>query len=101
MPTTQTHEELPDGDDVMFARTGVTDIFGKLDDELPPIRISGDVLDHMRRNARAAGVNFSEYVRNKLYVGEYGIEHIKSLREEQFMRVMGNAAVMPSIRGAK
>ena len=80
-------------DDAFLARTGVTDIFGKLDDETPTVRISGDVLDRMRRNARAAGVPFSEYFRNKIYVGEYGYEHVKSMREAQFERAMGIAPI--------
>lgn len=78
-------------DTPMEARTGVTDIFGKLDDDLPSIRINGEVLDLMRRNARAAGCNLSEYIRNKLYVGEFGYEHVASLRDQQLRRVIGNA----------
>ena len=97
MPDTlQFHSE----DDIREARSGVSDIFGKLDDEIPPIRISGDFLDICRRNARAAGCNLSEYLRNKLYVSELGIDHVRSLREQHFSRVMGNASQMTGKDGA-
>ena len=87
--------ELDDDDLSNFARNATSDIFGKLDDEIPPIRINGDVLDRMRRSAREAGCNLSEYLRNRLYVCEYGFEHISSLREQQLRRVIGNASQMP------
>ena len=90
MPAIDHYPEL-----TAFSRGVTSDIFGKLDDEIPPIRINGDVLDHMRRSARAAGCNLSEYLRNRLYVCEYGFDHINSLREQQLRRVMGNASQMP------
>lgn len=97
--TSNTNEQ-PDGCPAMLARTGISDIFGKLDDDLPTIRINGDVLDLMRRNARAAGISFSEYLRNKIYVAEYGYEHIKSMREANFLRSLGNAPInAPHIPG--
>lgn len=87
--------EFDDDDLNQCSRNASSDIFGKLDEEIPPIRINGDVLDHMRRSARAAGCNLSEYLRNRLYVCEYGFEHINSLREQQLRRVVGNASQMP------
>ena len=87
--------------DALEARNGASDIFGKLDDEIPPIRINGDALDQMRRNARAAGCNLSEYLRNKLYIAEFGFDHINSLREAQLRRVMGIASQTPSEGGDK
>lgn len=91
-PIAPAQGENPLADEVVLARTGVTDIFGKLDDDLPPVRMNGDVMDDIRRSARAAGCSLSEYVRNMLYIGVYGFEHINSLREAQLRRVMVNAA---------
>lgn len=101
MPITPAPPEQPLADEVVLARTGVTDIFGKLDDNLPEIRMNGDVVDQMRRNARAAGMNLTEYARYKIYVGEYGFDHVNSLREEQLRRAMGNAGSMQGIGGLK
>lgn len=101
MPITpDCNEELPSEGDA-FSRTGVTDIFGKLDDHLPEIRMNGDVVDQMRRNARAIGMNLTEYARYKIYVGEYGFEHVNSLREKQLRRAMGIAPSMQGIGGLK
>ena len=85
-----------DADRPMFSRTGASDIFGKLDEELPPIRINGDALDAIKRKAREVGMNLSEYVRTRLYVDAFGVDHVTSLYEDRIRRVIGNASPTPS-----
>lgn len=82
-------------DNPALARTATSDIFGKLDDELPPIRIHGDVRTELRRRATANHMNETEYLRNLIYVGMYGIDHVVSLHADRLRCAMGNAKQMP------
>lgn len=83
-------------DDVMFSRTAQSDVFGKLDAELPPVRISGDVLVEVHRLASAAGMSVSEFLRTLVHVKVYGIDHVLSLQADRLRRAMGNAEQMQS-----
>lgn len=74
-----------------LARTASADIFGKLDSELPPIRINGDVLEAAHRVAHDSGMGITEFVRTLLYVRVYGLEHVLSLKEDRIRRATGNA----------
>ena len=79
-----------------MARTAAADIFGKLDAELPPIRINADTLADVHRAATDAGMGVTEFVRTLLYVRVYGLEHVLSLKESRIRRAMGNAEQMGS-----
>jgi predicted DNA binding CopG/RHH family protein len=74
------------------ARTPTSDIFGKLDDEIPPIRVNGDALLAIKRKATANGMTLSEYVRLRLYVDVCGLEHVLMLQENRTRRATGNAS---------
>jgi hypothetical protein len=80
-----------------FARSAQSDVFGKLDMELPPVRINGDVLAEVQRLASAAGMNVSEYLRTLVHVKVYGIDHVLSLQAARLRRAMGNVEQKPSI----
>lgn len=79
-----------------FARSANSDIFGKLDAELPPVRVNADTLADVHRAASDAGMGVTEFVRTLLYVRVYGIEHVLSLKESRIRRAMGNAEQMGS-----
>lgn len=85
-----------DPDDGAFARAAQSDVFGKLDDEIPPIRINGDVRIELRRLAAASQMNESEFVRNLCHVRVYGLEHVLRLQAERLQRAVGNAEQMQS-----
>ena len=79
-----------------FARGTQSDVFGKLDAELPPVRINSDVLTEVHRLASAAGMNVSEYLRTLVHVKVYGIDHVLNLQADRLRRAMGNEEQMPS-----
>lgn len=87
-----------DGDG-LAARTPTSDVFGKLDDELPQVRINADALLEIKRKATANDMTLSEYVRTRLYVDVFGLEHVLSLHEQRIRRATGNA-VQPAGGGA-
>ncbi len=79
-----------------FARGPQSDVFGKMDDELPPIRISGDVRIEVRRLAAEAHMTESEFVRNLVHVRCFGIDHVVSMQAERLRRATGNAEPLQS-----
>lgn len=97
-----THDdESKDTDQVMFARSGQSDVFGKLDCELPTLRFNSDADFELERRWRASGMGSkSEYIRTVLYVNLFGIEHIANLQAERVRRAIGNAMEAPRKGGA-
>ena len=87
---------MPVNEEIMFSRSAQSDVFGKLDSELPPVRINGDVLVEVHRLASAAGMSISEYLRTLVHVKVYGIDHVLSLQADRLRRAMGNAEAMQS-----
>lgn len=80
-----------------FARSANSDIFGKLDAELPPVRVNADTLADVHRAAHDAGMNVTEWLRTQLYVTLYGVDHVLSLTEQRLRRVIGNGKQMPPV----
>lgn len=81
------------------ARNPTSDLFGKLDDELPQVRINSDALLEVKRKAAANDMTLSEYIRTRLYVDVFGLDHVLSLHEQRIRRATGNA-VQPASGGA-
>lgn len=79
-----------------FARGSQSDVFGKLDAELPPVRINADVLTEVHKLASSAGMNVSEYLRTLVHVKVYGIDHVLNLQADRLRRAMGNEEQLPS-----
>jgi hypothetical protein len=77
------------GPDGFFSRTPGRDIFGPLDDHLPEVRIPAEVKLDAMRAANSAGLDLTAYLRERLYVGLYGAEHIGRLYQERARRVQG------------
>ncbi len=82
---------------IALARTAQSDLLGKLDDELPTLRINGDAMVELERRWRASGVgSLSEYRRLVLYTNLFGEEHVANLYAARIRRVVGNA---PTLQG--
>jgi hypothetical protein len=85
---------MADGDDndlPMFSRTPGRDIFGKLDDKLPEVRIPGEVKLAAERAAAEEGLDLTAWMRELVYDALYGPEHVASLYRARMERVRGNA----------
>mgnify|MGYP006136744973 CR=1 FL=1 len=87
-----TNGEHGDGGTPQFARAPTSDVFGKLDDELSPIRINSEALLEIKRKANDNGMTLAEYVRTRLYVDVFGIEHVLILHENRIRRATSNAS---------
>lgn len=74
----------------LAARSPTSDVFGKLDDELPQVRINSDALLEIKRKAASHDMTLSEYIRIRLYVDVFGLEHVLSLNENRIRRATGN-----------
>lgn len=78
------------------SRSGNSDIFGPLDDEIV-IRISGDVKLDLMRRARLLGYpNHSEYLRMLAAKDIYGEAHVISLVTK---RILGDTANVLRVTG--
>lgn len=86
-----TPEEELDADRPQFSRTPGRDIFGKLDDKLPEIRIPGHVKLEAENAAHELGLDITSWLRELVYESLYTAEHLGSLYESRARRVRGNA----------
>lgn len=74
------------------SRTPGRDIFGKLDDHLPEIRIPFEVKQDAERAAREDGCgDLTTWMRELVYGRLYGPDHVGSLYAARSRRVTGNA----------
>lgn len=78
-------------DSPMQARTATRDIFGKLDDSIPEVRVPHQVLLDAQARAAELGLDLSAFLRENLYSTLYGPEHVGMLYQERSRRVLGNA----------
>jgi hypothetical protein len=92
-------------DSAARARTAAKDIFGKLDAEIPTIRINSEVLIVLQRKAAALHMTLSEFVRTRLEVDAFGKEHILNMHAEVLERACGNARqaddTLPPVRSTR
>lgn len=77
-----------------FARGPQSDVFGKLDAELPALRIDSETLLKLHQEAHEAGVNVSEFARTVLRVRAWGSEHVQNVNADRMRRVIGNAGTL-------
>ena len=89
--TDRTVGELIEDETPQFMRTPGRDIFGKLDDNLPEVRIPHDVKRDAEQAAAALGLDLTAYLRENLYASLYGPAHVASLYEDRARRALGNA----------
>lgn len=78
-------------DSPMQARTPGRDIFGKLDDKVPEVRVPHQVLLDATARAAELGLDLTGFLRENLYSNLYGPEHVGMLYEERSRRARGNA----------
>lgn len=82
-------------DRTAWGRAGETSPLGKLDDDLPTIRLANETKALLLVQATKAGLNVSEYVRTWLEIHVHGEEHLKSLYADKLRRVSGKEASTP------
>lgn len=98
---------MPDYDDEFsnhhneFARSSATDAFGKLDNELPPVRIDDQTLIELQRLANESRMNLSEFIRTVVRVRVWGFEHLQTVANDRLRRAVGNVEQMPSTGESK
>lgn len=80
--------------DIEFARTASSDVFGKLDAELQAIRIDSETLMQLHRVSHDIGVSVSELVRDVLRARVWGVNHVETVNAERIRRVIGNAGTL-------
>ena len=76
----------------MLSRSGNTGLLGKLTAKIPDIRIAESTRDELERQAHAAGLGLSEYVREVLILRAHGVDMVRSLYEERLRQVAGMSA---------
>jgi len=87
-------EEFPE-EEAVFARSSATDAFGKLDNELPPVRIDDQTLIELQRLANESRMNSLKFIRTVVRVRVYGLEHLQTVANDRLRRAVGNAEQMP------
>jgi len=77
-----------------FARTAAADVFGKLDAEIPAIRIDSDTLIKLHQAANELGISISELVRVTARIRVWGEDHVETVSRNHLKRIMGNAGTL-------
>jgi hypothetical protein len=80
--------------DIEYARTASSDVFGKLDDEIPAIRIDNETILRLHKEAHECGMNVTEFCRTVLRGRVWGSEHIETVNAERIRRAIGNAGTL-------
>jgi hypothetical protein len=78
-------------DATMRQRTPTRDIFGKLDEKLPEVRVPAEVKIAAERAAAEMGLDLTTWLRELAYDALYGAEHVAMLYQSRMERVRGNA----------
>jgi len=76
------------------SRNASSDVFGKLDDEIPAIRIDNETILRLHKEAHACGMGFTEFCRTVLRGRVWGAEHIETVNAERIRRAIGNAGTL-------
>lgn len=74
----------------LFARSGITSPFGGMTAEIPKLRVPEDTKEILEKEARKAGLNFSEFVRYVLMVRAHGVKAMVSMEQERLRIIAGN-----------
>lgn len=88
------HEESPD---LRFARTPGRDVFGKLDDRLPEIRVPFEIRQLAERAAHEEGVDLSTWMRDLFYARLLTPEHVARMYQQRAERALGNAVQIQAL----
>lgn len=93
-------DQESDTDDSAYSRGAYSDVFGKLDDEVPAIRIDNETMLRLHKEAHDCGMQLSEFCRTVLRGRVWGEEHVLTVSADRFRRAIGNAGKMPRNGGA-
>lgn len=72
-----------------FSRSGISSPLGGMTAEIPKIKIPEETKEILDKQARAAGLNTSEYVRKLLMIQAHGIDMLLSLEKRQLHVIAG------------
>lgn len=77
--------------DPAFSRSGVTHPTGKLTEQIPAVRISGETKERLEGQARQVNLTLQEYVRELLTIRAHGEEEIRSMYLNRVAGVSGSS----------
>lgn len=72
---------------------------GKLDCELPKIKVPERLYDDVYKNASSLGMSMSEYMREALMIQLYGAEYVASLYQQRTLSIAQIGAPAGEERG--
>lgn len=72
-----------------LSRNGSTHPLGKLSAKISEFRVSEVTHEELERQARAAGLNLTEYVREVLMIRAHGVDMVRKLYEHRLCLVSG------------
>ena len=76
-----------------FSRSGVSSPLGKLTEQIPAIRVSGETKDILERDASRAGMALNEFVRELLDIRAHGLEAVHRMHDARLQVVSGTSPV--------
>ncbi|OGT57551.1 MAG: hypothetical protein A3E01_08415 [Gammaproteobacteria bacterium RIFCSPHIGHO2_12_FULL_63_22] len=81
----------PSRRDPAFSRNGSTSPFGKLTEQIPAIRLSGETKAALEHEARRVGLPLQEFVRELLVVRAHGEDTVKMMYARRVVVVSGKS----------
>lgn len=72
-----------------FGRTGFSNAFGKLNFELPKIKLPDETGEIISAEAAKAGMPINEFVRTVLMVRAHGVDAVLSVERDRLMSAAG------------
>lgn len=63
--------------------------FGKLTEQIPAVRVSGETKEALEREARRAGMTLQEFVRELLDIRAFGLDTVTRMHQERLKVVSG------------
>lgn len=73
-----------------FSRSGSTSPLGKLTEQIPAIRVSGETKEALEVEARRAGLTLQEFVRDLLVIRAHGLDTVRKLYADRLAVVSGS-----------
>ena len=70
-----------------FSRTGFTSPLGKLDSELPKIKVPEALQLSVMQSAHESGLSVSEYIREVMMIQEFGADVVASMYQRRTQRI--------------
>lgn len=74
-----------------LSRSGASSPFGKLTEQIPAVRVSGETKEALEQAARRAGMPLLEFVRELLDIRAHGIDDVRRMYGARLDVVSGKA----------